>query len=566
MDPGRSTGVVPIRQLALLLPILLAAAAGAAEVGPRDVSPNNPEAVSGAVLSMPGAAGRELEPARFPEEFRTIAGRHNNGRYRSWGAANQPLRRLLEPGYGDGVALPAGGTRPGARAISNACVAQERLVASADNASGFLWQWGQFLDHDLSLVPVSIFPERFDIEVPAGDPSFDPDATGTATIPLTRSAWASVDGVRQQINSITAWIDASNIYGSDSRRARAMRGKAGTLRMSEGDLPPFNEGGLPNSPSNDPSFFLGGDFRANEQVALTAMHALFIREHNQWVAAFREADPDLPARFAYQMARAIVGAEMQAITYREFLPLLLGPDALEPYAGYDREADSRIANEFTTAAFRVGHTMLPPSLLLLDRRLKPVGPGEVPLRGAFFRPDLLVEHGLEPFLRGLAWSHAQEVDPRVVDEVRNFLFGEPGSGGFDLPALNIQRGRDHGLPSLNGTRRGLGLAPYADFDDVPAGPQARAALAEVYPTIEDVDLWVGGLVERHVQGAMVGETFFTLIKDQFERLRDGDRFWYESYLPPQWVRRVERRNLARILRANTEIGREISDDVFRVGG
>jgi len=558
---------VGLRHLALLPALLLTPlTAGATEQRPRDVSPNNPSAVSGAVFEEPAAAGRELEPARFPDEFRTLGGRHNNGRRRAWGAAQQPLMRLVEPAYADGVALPSGGTRPGARAISNGCVAQERLVASADNASGFLWQWGQFLDHDLSLVPISVFPEPFDIEVPPGDPAFDPEATGTATIPLTRSAWAFVGGVREQINSITAWVDASNVYGSDTRRARAMRGKGGTLKMSAGDLPPFNVGRLPNSPSSDPSFFLAGDFRANEQVALTAMHTLFIREHNRWVAVLRETDPGMPARLAYQTARALVGAEMQAITYREFLPLLLGPDALEPYAGYDPEADPRIANEFTTAAFRVGHTMLPPSLLLLDDQLEPIGPGEVPLRGAFFRPDLLIEHGIEPFLRGLAWSHAQEVDPRVVDEVRNFLFGPPGAGGFDLPALNIQRGRDHGLPSLNGTRRGLGLAPYADFDDVPAGPQARAALAEVYPTIEDVDLWVGGLVERHRPGAMVGETFFTLIKDQFERLRDGDRFWYESYLSPQWVRQVERRTLARILRDNTEIGREIPPDVFRVGG
>jgi len=201
------------------------------------------------------------------------------------------LMRLVEPAYDDGVALPSGGTRPGARAISNGCVAQERLVPSADNASGFLWQWGQFLDHDLSLVPISVFPERFDIEVPPGDPAFDPEATGTATIPLTRSAWAFVAGVREQINSITAWVDASNVYGSDTRRARAMRGKGGTLKMSAGDLPPFNVGRLPNSPSSDPSFFLAGDFRANEQVALTAMHTLFIREHNRWVAVLRETDP-----------------------------------------------------------------------------------------------------------------------------------------------------------------------------------------------------------------------------------------------------------------------------------
>ena len=55
----------------------------------------------------------------------------------------------------------------------------------------------------------------------------------------------------------------------------------------------------------------------------------------------------------------------------------------------------------------------------------------------------------------------------------------------------------------------------------------------------------------------MGETFFTILKDQFERLRDGDRFWYQHYLSPAWVDLIENRTLAIIIRENTPIREEI---------
>ena len=64
-------------------------------------------------------------------------------------------------------------------------------------------------------------------------------------------------------------------------------------------------------------------------------------------------------------------------------------------------------------------------------------------------------------------------------------------------------------------------------------------------------------------GGHVGETFRAILVDQFTRLRDGDRFWYQSYLRPRLVRRIERQTLARIIRRNTTIGREIGTDVFQ---
>lgn len=504
--------------------------------------------------------------ARFPEEYRSVDGYGNNRRHPEWGSANIAFLRLLPADYADGVGSPSGTQRPSARHISNAAADQTEDQPNSRRASDMLWQWGQFLDHDINLTPVGDPPEPFDIPVPTGDPWFDPTGSGTASIPLDRSYHEEPNGIRQQFNEITAYIDASNVYGSDEVRALALRTLDGSGRLltSDGDLLPYNWAGLANAPSSSPVFYLAGDFRANEQVGLTTLHALFVREHNHWADRIRVRLPDLTGEEVYQMTRAIVAAEMQAITYNEFLPVLLGRDALSPYAGYQPSVNPGIANEFATAAYRVGHTMFSTQLLRLDAQGLPLVEGPLSLAGAFFNPSALVEHGLEPYLRGLAAQVCQEIDSQLVGDVRNFLFGPPGSGGFDLAALNIRRGRDHGLPDYNTMRQALGLQPATRFDQITRDPNTQARLEAAYGTSDDMDLWVAGLAGDHLPDAMVGPTFATILADQFQRLRDGDRFWYQAYLPEFLIQEVEASTLAEIIRRNTTIGSEIQDNVFVV--
>jgi hypothetical protein len=207
--------------------------------------------------------------------------------------------------------------------------------------SDYLWQWGQFIDHDIYLTPAVSPVELFNIPVPLGDPYFDPNGTGTQVIELDRSLYQMIDGIRQQLNTDTAFIDASQVYGSDEARALELRALDGTgkLKTSEGDLLPYNIHGFPNAPDNSPGYFLAGDVRANEQVGLTAMHTLFMREHNYWASLVKERQPSLGNDGVYYQAGAIVGAEIQIITYRDFIPLLLGPNALAPYDGYKPDLD-----------------------------------------------------------------------------------------------------------------------------------------------------------------------------------------------------------------------------------
>lgn len=510
------------------------------------------------------------------ESYRTIDGSGNNQNNPQINQAGVQLVRLAPPDYSDGISSLAGiNQRPNPRDISNMVNVQEESILNQKSASDFLWLWGQFIDHDISLTPTVKPPEMANIPIPLGDIFFDPDRTGMREMMFNRSVYdpetgTATDNPRQQLNEITGWIDASNIYGSTEERATALRlnDGSGKLRTSVGDLLAFNTFELPNDRDTGPELFISGDVRANEHIGLTAMHTLFVREHNRLAEIIAKRDPSLSGEETYQKARKIVGAQMQVITYNEFLPVLLGPNVVESSSpGYDSSIDAGVANIFSTAAYRFGHSMLSSSILIL--RLNAQGDEmeeeHLPLREVFFSPQKFVETGLEPILRGFAAQVCQKVDVFFVDDIRNFLFGAPGVGGFDLAALNIQRGRDHGLPSYNQVRRELGgLEPKTDFSEVTKSSELQSKLANVYENINNMGAFIGGLAEDPVPGSMLGELFHTIVAMQFEALRDGDRFWYEHSLSQDELREVEGTKLADIIRRNTDVGSEISDNVFIV--
>ncbi len=505
-------------------------------------------------------------------EERTINGQNNNLEQLDMGSAHIQLTRIADAEYADSISSLAGSDRPSPRMISNHVFSQAQSKPNSLGATDFLWQWGQFLDHDIDLTDGVTPRDDIEIPIPAGDLYFDPDSTGVKVLTINRSLFdestgSSPENPRQQINEITAWIDASNVYGSDLERTNALRtlDGSGKMKTSEGSLLPFNEFGLANAGGPGDTLFVAGDVRANEQIGLTVMHTLFVREHNFHAERIAENNPGFSGEEIFQRARRMVIAQMQVITFREFLPLILGDDALSEYNGYQSDVNANISNEFSTAAYRFGHTLLSPQILRLDAQGQEIESGHLPLRNAFFRPDRLsTEGGIEPILRGLAGQVCQSIDSYVIDDVRNFLFGQPGTGGFDLAAINILRGRDHGLASYNDTRRALGLSAKTSFEQISSDPEVQSRLAAAYESTEDIDLWVGGLAEDAHQTAMVGEVFYFIIKNQFEALRDGDRFWYKEDLNRNDIRQVERTRLSDIIRRNTTIGREINDNVFLI--
>ncbi len=503
----------------------------------------------------------------------SIDGSGNNVAHPDWGSAGSDLLRIAAAAYGDGVSTPAGASRPSAREISNTIVDQGNADIINDGLmSAMVYAWGQFIDHDIGLTPSG--SEAFNVKVPTGDPSFDPKSTGTQTIPLNRSIYDALTGVtdpRQQINVITAWIDGSMVYGSNTATAAALRTfSGGRLKTSAGNLLPLNDAAtLPGgtlSMANDAhlvpdsQLFAAGDVRANENVELTALQTLFVREHNYWADKIHAADASLSDEQIYQRARAIVIAEIQSITYNSWLPAVLGRGAITPYQGYDSSVDPQLANEFSTAAFRFGHSMLGDDVEFLNNQGLEVADA-IPLAGAFFNPPVIEQLGIDPLLKYLSSDPASEIDTKVVESVRNFLFGPPGSGGLDLASLNIQRGRDHGLADYNTVRAAYGLPKVKSFADITANPDLQAKLKQLFGSVDNIDLWVGALAEDHVAGASVGNTLRTIIANQFERLRDGDRFFYQNVFSGKLLRQIDSTTLADVIQRNTTV-KNLQDNTF----
>ncbi|MEH6347425.1 MAG: peroxidase family protein [Bermanella sp.] len=516
-------------------------------------------------------------------EIRSYDGTSNNIDHPLWGATWEHLQRIAPSDYSDGISSLAGATRPSARVISNLIVNQDAGVSIPNQygTSDFLWQWGQFIDHDIDLTDGST-NEAENIIIPAGDAFFDPDESGAMVMDFNRAIYDMETGTgtnnpRQQENEISSWIDGSMIYGSDEERNSALRlsDNSPYLASSAENLLPLNVDDLTNASgfiSDTTSLFLAGDVRANESVVLTAIHTLWMREHNRIAQLLeqqsRRDNNNDSGQDIFEQARRLVIAKIQKITFDEYLPALLGDNTMPSYNGYKDNINPTIYNEFSSAAYRLGHSEIGDTVLRLDANGNEITSGNLALRDAFFSGINLLknENDIDPLLMGLANQSHQAIDVQVVNDLRNFLFGSPGQGGFDLVSLNIQRGRDTGLSSYNATRVAMGLTRVNSFSDITSNTALQESLQASYGSVDDIDLWVGGLAEDPLsgQGSQLGELFTYIVVQQFDELRAGDRFWYENYLTNSELEIVKETTLAKVIRDNTDISGELQDQVFFV--
>ncbi len=518
----------------------------------------------------------------FSQEYRTLTGTNNNLSYPEFGAANSNLIRLVNPQYEDGIQEPIKLSRPGSREISNEICHQSSSIPDNFNRSDFFWCFGQFIDHDI-VINRGNSGEVIIIRVPGGDVFFDPENTGNRSMQLSRSKFdqttgTNIDNPRQHINEQSAYIDGSVIYGVDLDRLNYIRAfQDGKLRVSEGNNLPFNtiDGEyesevdfsaplmeLPTIPRPE-KYYINGDIRANENPGLLALHTLFVREHNRLCDSLKQAKPTLSDEELFQQARKFIGAYIQSITYNEWLPQL--GVILSDYQGYNGSINAGISNMFSAVAFRFGHSLVNEQILRVDNDGTESAYGMVQIAEAFFNADKIVlEGGIEPILKGMAHQVQQSFDAQIVGSLRNFLFGNPSNNGLDLASLNIERGRERGIPGFNSIRQAYGLEPYQSFGDFTDNAVLANSLEELYGDINDVDPWIGFLCEKKSDEGKVGETFKVVMLDQFERLRDGDRFWYENddYFSDEQKVQISNTTLADIIKRNTSIT-NIVDQVFQ---
>jgi hypothetical protein len=618
-----------------------------------------PHRVASAVVLLAAACPPAAAPAA--DAVRTLDGSGNNVAHPDWGRAGTPYPRVAPAAYADGRAAPVSG--PPERYVSNRIFADRgQNLFSENGVTQWGAAWGQFLDHTVGLRQEA-GGERAPLAFDAADP-LEAFTNDLGVIAFTRTPAAPGTGqtsTREQLNVVGGYIDASAVYGDSPERLRWLREDGGArLLLPGGYLPRAGARGNPATAPTmaafgrqlaDPgSTVEAGDVRANENVALTATQTLFAREHNRIADALPAT---LSAEERFQIARRVVGAEQQYVTYTEFLPAL--GVRLPAYRGYDPQVDAAITNEFAVVGFRA-HSMVhgeiepsPPAGALSQAQLdafaaqgielEPSGDRVtlvIPLNLTFGNPDLLQAVGLGPVLAGIGAEREYRNDEQIDNQLRSVLFGVPRPGAdltacldgpalpqcfggvADLAAIDIARGRDHGVPSYNALRRAFGLAPAASFtaitgeatDDFPddARVDARAPLADpdildfqllrdaagepvaldspaaetdavagvrrttlaarlraIYGSVDALDAFVGMSAERHVPGTEFGELQLAIWTRQFTALRDGDRFFYGA--DPE-LGRIERRygisyrhTLAEIIERNT--GEHVQPNVFR---
>jgi hypothetical protein len=450
-------------------------------------------------------------------------------------SAGAPFARATVNSYVDGIHQMRTDL-PNARTVSNLVVKDPVFhgnQADPNGYSGFMYAFGQFITHDLEFARSGT--GNIDVIVPAGDTELTPGSH----IPVTRSAVAPNTGTdilhpALPMNDVTGWIDASVVYGvayppgvpqGPTPFQNPVNLREGGQIATTGKLLTTGNGQYgPIDPTTGQFTF--GDPRGAENPDLTSVQTLFIREHNWHIAKLKALHPDWTGEQLYQRARSIVIAEVQNITFKEWLPKVVGADNIPAYTGFKPGVDGTITVEFAAAAMRFGHSIVSDAQDRVDEAGNTTE--SLTLAQAFFLTPAQFERngGADGFLRKLASDTSNKLDIHIIDDLRNLLNDPPAA--MDLAATNIQRGRDLGLPSLNQMRTVLGLTPYTTFAQISSDGAVVTALQTAYTNVNNIDLWVGGLAEDPAVGAMVGSTFQKIIINQMLNIRDGDQQWFEN--------------------------------------
>jgi hypothetical protein len=547
-------------------------------------------------------------PRRNPADlqasgYRPIGEVGNNVADPTQGTAGTDLLRVSPASYADGVSSPSLPQNQSARVISDnlnnqrdpANPSEDLNTVDAQSLSDFGYAFGQFIDHDLDLTPTNP-DETLQILADPADPSRMGNQTFERSV-YDPSTGTGTSNPRQQLNAVTSYLDLSNVYGSTQAVADALRTfSGGLLKTSPGNMLPYDNLtyftqdqisalNMANDAQAVPesSLFAAGDVRANENVELTALQTLFVRNHNLIAGELRKEHPHWTDEHLYQEARKLNIAEYQEIIYTQYLPDLLGKNALPAYTGYKPDVDPAIATEFSTVAFRFGHSLLSSQIERHGNNGQDVLPhdpagAEISLATDFFDPNVLNPSGtVDPLtghistdigavLKGDADGVAQADDLMAIDDVRNLLFANGGleDNGQDLIARDVERARDDGIGSYNQVREAYGLAPVASFAQITSNVPVQKELQEAYGTLANIDPFEGGMAEDHVAGSDLGPLFTTIIADQFNRLRAGDRYFYQN---ESWnadeLRILERgETLSKIIEANTPIT-NLQADAFK---
>ena len=505
-------------------------------------------------------------------------GWYNNMAHPEWGTVESRLIRKTPPSYGDGVYMMAGSNRPSPRKVSQFLMKGDDGIGSLRNRTALLAFFGQVVSAEILMASESGCPlEIHHIEIEQCDEMYDEhcQANKNLSMPFYRANYDRLTGQspntpREQVNRMTSWIDGSFIYSSNEAWISTMRTYSGNgdLKVMGEDeapennkekksnephkrMPPYNSKRVPlfNHPSphlmknlNPERMFVLGDPRTNQNPAYLSLGILFYRWHNVLASRIKSRYPLWRDEDIFQAARRWNIATLQNIIAYEYIPAFIGTN-LAPYAGYKSATHPGVSHVFQSAAFRFGHTLIPPGIYQRDGKCNfgnhSGKTSALRLCSNWWDAQNIVsesisqkEEVIENILRGLSSQIAEREDSLLCSDVRNKLFGPMEFSRRDLASLNIMRGRDNGLPDYNTVRKCYGLPMVNSWSEINVEkyretPEVFHTLRELYGEhgIGNIDLFVGGMLETKTGP---GQLFTSIIKEQFETLRDSDRFWFEN--------------------------------------
>ncbi|NWT44045.1 DUOX2 oxidase, partial [Chroicocephalus maculipennis] len=499
------------------------------------------------VWSLPGAQ------ENISWEVQRYDGWYNNLLHHSRGTVGARLLRLLPANYADGVyqALQEPHV-PNARQLSNTVARGPSGLPSRRNTTVLAVFFGFHVLSDILGTEKPGCPAEFlNIHIPPGDHVFDPAATGEVVLPFQRIQWAmetgqSPNSPREQTNEVTGWLDGSSIYGPSHSWSDALRSfSRGQLASGrDGRLPRETDGRVPMWKALDPSTGQGGpqgiydlgSAWGNENRFLQAESIAWFRYHNHRATALAQMHPTWTDEDLFQHARKWVIATFQSIVLYEWLPTLLGTSVPE-YKGYQQHLDPSLSPEFVVSARQFLATMVPPGIYKRDTQCQfqeASSPGgsfpAVRLCNSYWSRKSTGLQQAEPvdvddLLLGMSSQIAEREDNIVVEDLQDYWYGPLKYSRTDYVASWLQRGRDFGLPTYNQARERFGLKPLQNWSDLAPhlDQQVLEKVAALYAnTTARLELLPGGMLEAD------GSLFSAIILDQFVRLRDGDRFWFEN--------------------------------------
>ncbi|NXT47307.1 DUOX2 oxidase, partial [Pluvianellus socialis] len=536
------------------------------------------------VWSLPGAQ------ESISWEVQRYDGWYNNLLHHSRGSVGARLLRLLPANYADGVyqALQEPHV-PNARQLSNAVARGPSGLPSQRNITVLAVFFGFHVLSDILGTEKSSCPAEFlNIHIPPGDLVFDPAGTGDVVLPFQRIDWAmetgqSPNSPREQTNEVTGWLDGSSIYGPSHSWSDALRSfSGGQLASGPGrQLPRETDGKVPMWKALDPSTGQGGprgiydlgSAWGNENRFLQAESIAWFRYHNYVAMMLAQEHPTWSDEDLFQHARKWVIATFQRIVLYEWLPTLLGRSIPE-YKGYQQHLDPSLSPEFMVSARQFLATMVPPGVYKRDTQCQfqqVPGPGgpfpAMRLCNSYWSresPGLQQAESVDNLLLGMSSQIAEREDNIVVEDLQDYWYGPLKYSRTDYVASWLQRGRDLGLPTYNQARERFGLDPLQNWSDLAPHleQQDLENVAALYGNnTARLELLPGGMLEFN------GSLFTAIILDQFVRLRDGDRFWFENtkngLFTMEEIRKIHNTTFHDVLAAVTHVNStNLQPDVF----